>query len=66
MRTGISKGFGLAAIALLALALSLSACGRRGPLERPTTAQTTDNGEPGEAQVAERPRRPFILDGLLQ
>ena len=51
--------------ALLVTALGLSACGRKGPLERPPAAQTAD------AQAADKsgqggPRRPFILDGLLR
>ncbi len=49
--------------------LTLSGCGRRGPLEPPPNAQSTDPAyaveEPVEAQKNAKPDRPFILDGLL-
>jgi len=54
-------------IILLALGLTLSACGRRGALEAPVSATvvtTDDAGNPIE-KTAEKPDRPFILDGLI-
>ncbi|MGE0231677.1 MAG: lipoprotein [Flavobacteriaceae bacterium] len=46
------------------LALAVSACGRKGPLEpppgKPDQGPATSDGIP-----AEKPNRPFILDGLL-
>jgi len=54
-------------IILVALGLALSSCGRRGALETPVSATvvtTDDAGNPIE-KSAEKPDRPFILDGLL-
>lgn len=50
--------------------LALSACGRRGALEPPPNAQSTNpaysvDGTPAEAQKNAKPDRPFILDRLL-
>ncbi|MCB1475113.1 MAG: lipoprotein [Rhodobiaceae bacterium] len=46
------------------LALAVSACGRKGPLEpppnHPEQGPATSDGIP-----VEKPNRPFILDGLL-
>jgi hypothetical protein len=64
---------------LLAAALIISACGRRGSLEPPGTVQEPPLGapdtlldevspggqEPPEAKPAAAPDRPFILDFLL-
>ncbi|GJL99641.1 MAG: hypothetical protein DHS20C07_13210 [Methyloligella sp.] len=52
----------LAGLALVLAALSLTACGVKGPLEAPPEAQTE-----GDAPVVkeEKPHRGFILDGLL-
>ena len=52
-------------VVLLVSAMGLSACGRKGPLERPpaakaSEAQVVDGGSPS------RPNRPFILDRLLR
>ena len=52
-------------VVLLVSAMGLSACGRKGPLERPPAAkaagaQAADGGNPS------RPNRPFILDRLLR
>ncbi|MFD1703249.1 lipoprotein [Methylopila henanensis] len=53
--------------ATLVLAVGLSACGRRGPLEpppgAPTTTVTKSDGTTEKKVV--KPNRPFVLDGLL-
>ncbi|MGI9401646.1 MAG: lipoprotein [Rhizobiaceae bacterium] len=57
----------LSVTVLLALALSISACGRRGSPEAPpdTSIISTDEaGNPLE-RAPEKPDRPFILDPLL-
>jgi predicted small lipoprotein YifL len=50
--------------ALLATAIALSACGRKGPLERPPKAKAAD-GQTVQG-TASRSDRPFILDRLLR
>ncbi len=52
---------------LLAFALILSACGRRGALEAPASATivTTDEAGSPVKKTAPKPDRPFILDGLI-
>lgn len=52
---------------LVACALALSACGRRGALEAPATATvvTTDDAGNPIKKTAPKPDRPFILDGLI-
>jgi predicted small lipoprotein YifL len=49
--------------ALLVASIGLTACGRKGPLERPPAAKTAD-GAPA-ANPSDKPNRPFILDRLL-
>lgn len=51
--------------ALLVTALTLSACGRKGPLERPPAARSAD-GQVADTTATGKPKRPFILDGLLR
>ena len=51
--------------ALLVAAMSLSACGRKGPLERPPAAASAD-GQAAERSGPEGPNRPFVLDRLLR
>jgi predicted small lipoprotein YifL len=48
---------------ILAVAISLSACGVRGPLEPPPGSAATDAGpvEPGQS----KPHEDFVLDGIL-
>jgi predicted small lipoprotein YifL len=53
---------------VLIAGLALSACGRRGALEPPPGAKTTDTSlaeDSVEAKKAAKPDRPFILDPLL-
>jgi len=54
---------------VLLASLALSACGRRGALEPPPNAQSTDpayaDEGPVEAQKNAKPDRPFFLDRLL-
>jgi predicted small lipoprotein YifL len=52
--------------AVLVSALALSACGRKGPLERPPSAAAVEEGaSPDEAKQAGKPDRPLPLDFLL-
>jgi len=54
---------------ILVAGLALSACGRKGALEAPPSAGLTGSDlvvdDPVEADNANKPDRPFILDGLL-
>ena len=52
-------------VALLVSAIGLSACGRKGPLERPPNAKVADAQTTGEASPS-KPDRRFILDRLLR
>ena len=63
-------------VVLLALAIAISACGRRGGLEAPGIVQTQDsdanillptNSDPVEPEQPVEPKadKPFFLDGLL-
>lgn len=53
----------LAVAAILAASLALSACGRKGPLERPPAAKADTTS----IRTADgKPDRPFILDKLLR
>ena len=45
-------------------ALTLTACGKRGVLEAPPTAEPADKSV--EPKPNEKPHRPFILDPLLR
>lgn len=51
--------------ALLVSTIGLTACGRKGPLERPPAARAA-NAQEAEAGKPGAPNRPFILDRLLQ
>jgi len=50
---------------LLVTALTLGACGRKGPLERPPNAKTV-NADGTVETVRRNDNRPFILDRLLR
>jgi predicted small lipoprotein YifL len=52
-------------IAVLAAATTLSACGRKGPLEAPTGA-VNPPAQAGQPQTAPVEDKPFVLDGLIQ
>jgi predicted small lipoprotein YifL len=52
-------------VALVVSAIGLSACGRKGPLERPPHAQAV-NPQAAEGTSPSKPDRPFILDRLLR
>jgi predicted small lipoprotein YifL len=58
--------FGITAL-LTALALGLSGCGVRGPLEPPpgAIAQPDVKAPSTEPVDKSRPQKPFVLDGLL-
>jgi len=56
------------AIGLLAAAVGLSGCGRRGALEAPPgmAMKTADAGQlPAETPAPQKPNNPFFLDWLL-
>ena len=61
------SGF-LALTVLVAVAAGLTACGRKGPLERPEAAKQADPGiyQPASDAVVRGPSKPFILDGLIR
>lgn len=52
-------------VALLVSAIGLSACGRKGPLERPPNAKVAD-AQTSDGANSSKPDRPFILDRLLR
>lgn len=49
---------------LLCLMLSLTACGRKGPLEAPPGSPPSSQS--GKSADSGAPNRPFILDGLVR
>ena len=53
---------------LLVAATGLTACGRKGPLERPpaTTTSTAAPDKPAPDATVRGPNRPFVLDRLLR
>jgi predicted small lipoprotein YifL len=60
-------------IAIAATALVLGACGVRGPLDPPASAQPADlgkaqadSGQGKKQDDAQKPHQGFILDGLLR
>ncbi|MHA1165006.1 MAG: LPS translocon maturation chaperone LptM [Alphaproteobacteria bacterium] len=61
MRSALTTLF----VALLVSAIGLSACGRKGPLERPPNAKVA-NAQTPEGANSSKPDRPFILDRLLR
>jgi predicted small lipoprotein YifL len=56
-----------ALVGVVIAGLALSACGRKGGLEPPPGAKAADTstGDPVADRQAQKPDRPFILDGLL-
>lgn len=52
-------------VALVVCATGLSACGRKGPLEKPPKANAS-TGPVAEGVSPSKPNRPFILDRLLR
>ena len=56
--------------ALVVASVGLTGCGRRGALEPPSAAATTQPSQPGQtakpAQNPPPPDRPFVLDPLLR
>lgn len=57
----------IALMALTAAAFALSGCGKKGPLEAPAGATFTEVKTPdGKTEKRQdKPKRPFVLDGLL-
>ncbi len=67
MRTSRYKGLTLSLAILAAAALALSGCGRKGPLERPKTANAAQHSyDPAPDATVRGPQKPFILDRLLR
>jgi predicted small lipoprotein YifL len=59
--------------AVIAVALLVSACGTRGPLQAPAEAKASGEAKSAEAGAAgensaakPKPHEPFVLDGLLR
>ena len=56
-------------VLLLALAMAVSSCGRRGAMEAPGSVQAdgTEQSATANEEAAEKPKedKPFILDPLL-
>ena len=50
---------------LLAVTVGLTACGRKGPLERPPGSRDRGDAPPRD-KVSGKPQRPFILDRLVR
>jgi predicted small lipoprotein YifL len=59
-----TAGFVMAICCVVAISLALSACGRRGSLEKPELPPQAEGAPPQETPDG-RPNRRFILDGLL-
>lgn len=51
---------------LIATALSVTACGRKGPLERPAAAKAAPPEQQAADATVRGPSKPFILDRLLR
>lgn len=61
------NGLHLVLAIVLMTALGLTACGRKGPLERPPHAEKRAEGATGpDGKPSDRPQRPFILDKLVR
>lgn len=60
----MGAGLRLGVAALAIVALTVGGCGRKGPLERPTSGAVANSS--GQVVQPERPDRPFILDGLIR
>jgi predicted small lipoprotein YifL len=54
-----------AIVIVLAAAVGLAACGRKGPLEAPPNAVTATAPQPEGVAVPPKPDKDFILDPLL-
>ena len=60
--------YGLCSLLALLLAVSagLTACGRKGPLERPPRSAAQQADAPPRDKVSDKPRRPFVIDRLVR
>lgn len=55
-----------ALIALLAVVVAASGCGRKGPLEAPPGAAVTTSDDGTTAPDSTKPQKKFFLDPLLK
>jgi predicted small lipoprotein YifL len=53
------------ALAAISVIATLSACGRKGPLEAPNATVGAQNSSGEKAAKEEVPDRPFVLDGMI-
>ncbi len=62
------NGLHLVVTILLTAVIGLTACGRKGPLERPPHAEKSaaDASGPAKDKNSDRPDRPFVLDKLIR
>ena len=58
----MARTISLVLVATLMMTMSLSGCGRKGPLEAPSLATATEKSE----KPAPVEDKPFILDGLIK
>lgn len=65
-RIGQIKGLTLILSVLIATAIGLTACGRKGPLERPAAAKAGPPEQQAADATVRGPSKPFILDRLLR
>jgi predicted small lipoprotein YifL len=65
-RNGPFRGVTLVLAALALAGIALAGCGRKGPLERPPAAKAAPPEDQARDATVRGPRKPFILDRLLQ
>lgn len=65
-RIGQFRSLTLVVCVATAAALALTACGRKGPLERPAAAKAAPPDPQASDATVRGPSKPFILDGLLR
>ena len=67
LRGNVVSSRTIAVAALLAVAMALSACGKKGDPEFPpgTQFETVPNSQGKPDKRPKKPQRPFALDGLL-
>lgn len=63
-RSTMKSGSGVLIVMLAGLAIALTACGRRGDLETPSSAAASKSEAAQAADTA--PERSFVLDALIE